>query len=369
MTEVTIEYDPKRTPRVKQLEALFDAPTGEKLSRTWKLALPLDERDWAIGLIVGPSGAGKTTVARHLFGSLLDPPIWGDKPLVDEFPAKMPIKDITGLLSSVGLGSVPAWMRPYGTLSTGEQFRADVARVLAQSNDKLSVIDEWTSTVDRQVAKVTSAAAAKAVRRRGQQLVAVSCHYDIIEWLQPDWVYEPHADKFTWRSVQPRPTVDVEICEVDRSAWKVFRHHHYLNANLHPGSKCYGAYVDGECIAFAAVAGFPHPNANARLIRRVRRLVVLPDWQGIGIGTRMEEYLAELYVRDGYRFRSLVVHPGLVRYYLRSPMWRCVGKPGYISRHNGPRGGVNGLGAHQKSLRMMLIWAFEYIPEARRVRK
>lgn len=366
MTEISVEYEPKRTPRVKQLEALFDAPTGKKLRRAWTLALPLDERDWSIGAIVGPSGSGKTTVARHLFGSLLDPPEWGDKPLVDEFPAGMPIKDITGLLSSVGLGSIPAWMRPYSTLSTGEQFRAHVARVLADSNDDIAVIDEWTSTVDRQVAKITSAATAKTVRRRKQQLVAATCHYDVIDWLQPDWVYEPHANKFTWRSVQPRPTVDVEIREVDRQAWQVFRHHHYLNADLIRGSKCYGAFVDGECVGFAAVAGFPHPAPSARLIRRVRRLVVLPDWQGIGIGTRMEEYLAERYAREGFRFRSLVVHPGLVRYYLRSPMWRCVGKPGYINAHHGPRGGVNGLGAHQASERMMLIWAFEYVPEARR---
>ena len=357
---VKVSYTPTRSPRVKQLEMLFDAPAGEKLSRTWKAHLPLDDQAWNIGLIVGPSGAGKTTVARHLFGELLQTPVWDDGPLVDGFP-EMGIKEITGLLSSVGLGSIPAWLRPYETLSTGERFRADVARTLAEHPD-LAVVDEWTSTVDRQVAKVTSAAAAKTVRRSGQRLVAVTCHYDIIDWLQPDWVYEPHAETFAWRSVQPRPAVDVEVREISHSAWKVFRHHHYLSANLTPGSTCYGGFVDGECVAFAAVAGFPHRSPKARLIRRVRRLVVLPDWQGLGIGTRMEEFLAEHYCAQGYRFRSLVVHPGLVRYYLRSPRWRCTDRPGYISRQSGKRANRE-LAKHQADLRMMLVWGFEYVPK------
>lgn len=361
--EVSVSYTPQRTPRVKQLEALFDAP-DEKLSRTWKLALPLDEQDWSIGLIVGPSGSGKTTVARHLFGSLLDAPEWGDRPLVDEFPSA-PIQDITGLLSSVGLGSVPAWIRPYHTLSTGEQFRAHVARMLAECPD-MAVVDEWTSTVDRQVAKVTSAATAKAVRRRGQRLVAVTCHYDVLDWLQPDWVYEPHAERFTWRSVQPRPAVNVEICAVDHSAWEVFKHHHYLSAQMNTAAKCYGAFVDGECVAFAAVTVVPHPSPKARDIRRVSRLVVLPDWQGIGVATRFIEVLGEDYAKRGHRFRLLTAHPGLVRYHLRSPEWECFGKPGYISRTHGPRGGIRGLGAHQAAARMMMLWGFQYVPERRR---
>lgn len=359
---VKVSYTPKRSPRVKQLEALFDAPAGENLTRTWKADLPLDSQEWSIGLIVGPSGSGKTTVARHLFGDLLDQLSWPDAPIVDAFPP-MPIKDITGLLSSVGLGTIPAWMRPYSTLSTGERFRADVARMLAEHND-LAVIDEWTSTVDRQVAKVTSAATARTVRRSGRRLVAVSCHYDIVDWLQPDWLYEPHTDTFTWRSVQPRPRVELQVCQVDRSAWDVFRHHHYLSANLPPAPTCYGGFVDGECIAFAAVAGFPHRSASAKLIRRVRRLVVLPDWQGLGIGARLEEFLAEHYCAQGYRFRSLVVHPGLVRYYLRSPRWRCTDRPGYINptSRGGSKRADPSLKAHQGDLRMMLVWGFEYVP-------
>jgi hypothetical protein len=52
------------------------------------------------------------------------------------------------------------------------------------------VVDEFTSVVDRQIAKVGALAFGKAWRRnKGHKAVLLSCHYDIIEWLQPDWVY------------------------------------------------------------------------------------------------------------------------------------------------------------------------------------
>jgi ABC-type lipoprotein export system ATPase subunit/GNAT superfamily N-acetyltransferase len=361
---ITVEYMPRRTPRTSQLEALFDAPAGEKLAHTWSADLPLDERPWNIGLIVGPSGAGKTTVARHLFGDMSAPEWPEDEAIVDAFPKDMLIKEITGLLSSVGLGSIPSWLRPYHTLSTGEQFRADVARQLAEHED-LAVVDEWTSTVDRQVAKVTSAATAKTVRKSKRRLVAVSCHYDIVDWLQPEWVYEAHLDRFSWRSVQPRPTVEVEICQVDRAAWPLFRHHHYLSGNL-VGDAFYCAFVDGEAVAFAAVTHAVHRSPRANRIRKIPRLVVLPDWQGLGIGTRMEEHIAEHYAAKGFRFRSLVVHPGLVRHYLRSPRWTLVGKPGHIKIEGGASGSSRAnpaLKKHQGGLRMMQVWSFEYRPE------
>src|SRR5439155_19760773 len=55
-------------------------------------------------------------------------------------------------------------------------------------HDALPIFDEFTSVVDRTVAQIGSAAVAKTIRRSGKQLVAASCHYDVIEWLQPDWI-------------------------------------------------------------------------------------------------------------------------------------------------------------------------------------
>jgi ABC-type ATPase with predicted acetyltransferase domain len=125
--------------------------------------------------------------------------------LLDDFPAKMSIEDVTKLLTSVGFSSPPSWLRPFKVLSTGEQFRAHMARCLAEGDGDTVVVDEFTSVVDRQVAKVVSHCVQKTVRRRkSQQLVAVSCHHDVVDWLQPDWILNPHTG-LKWRSPEGHP--------------------------------------------------------------------------------------------------------------------------------------------------------------------
>ena len=78
----------------------------------------------------------------------------------------------------------------------------------------LVVIDEFTSVVDRTVAQIGSAAVAKAVRRTsGKQVVAVTCHYDVEEWLCPDWVVEMPNGNFARRSLR-RPPIELEVARV-----------------------------------------------------------------------------------------------------------------------------------------------------------
>src|SRR5438552_12156445 len=135
-THVIVNTPIARTPRVAQVEGLFDIPPTKNVKLDWDVRLPLEEKPWNIGLIVGPSGSGKSTVARALFGEILTSqeslPDWpSDRSILDGFPAEMPIKEVVGLLSSVGFSSPPAWLRPFRVLSTGEQFRVSLARLLA----------------------------------------------------------------------------------------------------------------------------------------------------------------------------------------------------------------------------------------------
>lgn len=360
----TVAHDLIRTPRVMQVEARFDLPADAKLTRTFDLDLPDLDEPWTIGLIAGPSGAGKTTMAKAAYGDRLLMPTWDpDAALVDNFRDGITVADITGALNAVGLSTVPAWLRPYRTLSGGEQFRADVARVLVESPDGIAVVDEFTSTVDRQVAKVVSSATAKWIRRKpGRKLIAVGCHFDVVDWLQPDWVAEPATGTVTRRQVQPRPRIDMEIHRVDPGAWRVFRVHHYLSAEAPPGMTWYGGFIDGQCVVLGGVAHFPHPSPKAKLIRRMRRLVVLPDWQGLGVGTTFEEYVAERYCAMGYRFRSVTAHPGLIRHYLASPRWRCDLRPDGKLRASGKTASKQ-LKDHQNGTRQMLLYGFEFHPQ------
>lgn len=325
-TTVTVSSPVQITPRVMQMTAMFDVPVEKRASSSWTVHLPIEEKPWSVGLIVGPSGAGKSTIARHLFGdALLDGQRWDPNgALLDDFPADMGIREITGLLTSVGLGSPPAWVRPFATLSNGEQFRASMARALADT-DGLVVVDEFTSVVDRQVAKVASHTVQKAVRRASRQLVAVTCHYDVQDWLQPDWVYDVAEASFAWRSVQPHPTLTLDIRPADRSRWPVYRRYHYLSAKLHTSAVCFEAWAGDTPVAFHSYLHFPHPHTNN--IKMAHRLVVLPDWQGLGVGGRLNDWLGQRLAAQRQRFRLTSAHPAMARQCSASPRWRQVGSP------------------------------------------
>lgn len=318
--DLDLVVDVERTARVAQIEGMFDVPEAKRVAASFHFDAPLEARPWQIGLIVGPSGAGKSSVARHLFGdALVSGYDWHpSRSIVDSF-GDLPIRDVTGALSSVGFSSPPAWVKPFRVLSNGEKFRAELARALLDPRP-LVVVDEFTSVVDRTVGRIGAHAVAKAVRRTpGKRFVAVTCHEDVTEWLQPDWILEPHVGRFDWRGESRRPGVALELVRCHPAAWRWFAPHHYLSADLNPSAKCFAATIDGAPAAFCAVLPFPHP--RARNVSRISRLVTLPDFQGVGTGVAVLDQVAALGRARGRRMRITTGHPALVRTLARSPRW------------------------------------------------
>jgi GNAT superfamily N-acetyltransferase len=321
---VTVSTEMTASARMRQVSSMFDAPIVDKATRSWSGEVPIEAKPWSIGLIVGPSGAGKSTIARQMFGS--DYRVaWDDKrSVVDNFPAELKVDDVSSVLSAVGFNTIPAWLRPHATLSNGEKFRCDLARTLI-APEPLVWVDEFTSVVDRQVAKIGSASLARYVRSKpGRQFVAVGCHYDVIDWLQPDWILEPADMTFAWRSVQPRPRFDAVLRRCSISLWPRFAPYHYMSSTMHNSARCYAMYVDGRPIAFAGLLPLPVPAGRYKgtAIWRISRIVVLPDWQGCGVVNRMNEALGSAYATLGHRFRCYPTHAALVAAHQRKPeLW------------------------------------------------
>jgi ABC-type lipoprotein export system ATPase subunit/GNAT superfamily N-acetyltransferase len=353
---ITVSSPIVESPRVVQMRGLFDLPAEKTSTLAWDVELPLAARPWNIGLIVGPSGCGKSTIARHLFADALahqaqfaDWP--ADHSLLDAFPPEMSIKDVVELLSSVGFSSPPAWLRPFHVLSTGQQFRAGLARLLASAQPGMpAVIDEFTSTVDRTVAQAGSAALGRTVRRRGLQAIAVTCHEDVEEWLQPDWVLRPAEQAFTWRCLQRRPGVRLAVLRCQASAWPLFAPHHYLSHALMPSAVCFLALWKDRPAAFSAWA--PYFGKGPRT-RREHRTVTLPDYQGLGIGNALSAAIASVWKGLSYRAISTTTHPGMIRARLRSPLWRMTRRPS-----------LAGTGDVMKHASTRLTAGFEYIGPA-----
>jgi ABC-type dipeptide/oligopeptide/nickel transport system ATPase subunit len=315
------ETEYKSTFRTEQICGIYDLSPEKKLKKEFDFEINLDF-DWQIGIIVGTSGAGKTSLAKKLFqNNYIKDHVWkSNTSFVNEFPKEISIKEITKCLANVGFSSPPLWLLPYSALSTGQQFRVDIVRSLLQ-NKELVCFDEFTSVVDRNVAKIGSHCVQKFVRKTKKQFVAVSCHYDIIDWLQPDWVFDVNANKLT-RGSAKRPEIEFKIYPTSTKTWEMFKQYHYLDTKINKSSQCFIGYVWDKPVCFGSVIHFPHPKINNA--KKAHRTVVLPDYQGISLGNKMSDFCAKYYTEKGFNYYSTTSQPAMIYYRNKSPNWLII---------------------------------------------
>jgi energy-coupling factor transporter ATP-binding protein EcfA2 len=344
--------------RVSQIRGMFDYQNAT-IRHEWNSNLPIDDHPWSIGLIVGPSGSGKTTLAKEAFPNFRfhEGFKWENtKSVVDCFPDKIDTKTIVGTMNAVGFSSPPHWLKPFAHLSNGQKFRVELARSIIENTGGV-VFDEFTSVVDRDVAKIGCVAISKAIRKREMPpFVAVACHYDIIDWLDPDWVFDVGTQQFEWRLRRRRPKIIIDVRKAPTSAWRIFREHHYLDHQINQAAQCYVATWNEKPVAFCSILHFPHPSCPR--FKREHRTVVLPDFQGVGIGNRLSEFVASIYKKAGYRFISTTSAPSMIIHRSNSKKWRChrFGRVGKIGKSSSIKIGT--------SLSTKRISAgFEYIGE------
>lgn len=271
-----------------------------------------------IGLIVGASGSGKTTILSHS-GAISTCPEWEDgKAICSHFSGS---EDAKEKLGAVGLNSIPCWMREYKDLSNGERFRADMARQIEEN----AAIDEFTSVVDRAVAKSCAWAMQRYIRNKNiARIIFASCHYDVIDWLMPDWVYDCGSEKLSRRGSERRPEIKLELLPCSPLAWALFSKHHYLSGNINKSSRCWIATWEGVAVGFASVIAFP--NGNFKNAWREHRTVVLPDFQGLGIGVRISDCVGEIIKSLGGRYFSKTSNFRMGGYRENSDKWRATSK-------------------------------------------
>ena len=257
-------------------------------------------------------------------------------------------------LTAVGFSSPPSWLLPFSVLSNGQKFRAEVARCILEKDD-LVVFDEFTSVVDRKVAKIGSYAVQKYIRSKpGKQFVAVTCHYDVEEWLMPDWVYDVSTGEFRAGRLERRPKIECKIQQCDKSVWGLFKDHHYLTGDINRIAKWYVMTIDDEPVAVTSTIHFP--NGKYGCVQRGHRTVVLPDYQGIGLANVIVESVADKIVSSGGKYYTSTSHPAMIHHRLKSPLWRTTAKPCRIKPHK------DMIPSMRKSLSVKRIRAsFEYI--------
>lgn len=298
----------------------FDIQNQEESVVTIENNINLDF-DFNIGVIYGGSGTGKTTILKQ-FGELSKAKFDNNISLISNFNFATP-KEACLLLSSMGLSSVPTWLRPYDKLSNGEQYRAHLAYCVGKAEEEeIILIDEYTSVVDRDVAMAMSNALQKYIRSKHKKIILASCHFDIMPWLQPDWVYSPIKRRLEKAELvrQPRPKIELQIFRCRYETWNIFKPYHYLTEDLNKAAKCFLTMWNEKPVAFNAVLPFPHGHIKNAF--RMSRSVVLPDYQGIGIGSRVSDYIASLYKKNGNRFYTKTSNPALWNHREKSGNWK-----------------------------------------------
>ena len=319
----------------------------------------LNKFDWNIGVILGNSGSGKTTILKDI-GDIKIPIFDENKPLISNFDWLTP-QEATHLLTSMGLSSVPTWLRPFKLLSNGEKYRAMLAYLVSSAKDGDTIlVDEYTSVVDRDVAKAMSFALQKYIRRSNKKIILASCHYDILEWLMPDWICSPQKggalEKGEWLR-QGRPKIKLQVSRVEPKAWDFFKKHHYLTEMNNSAYSHFLFEWNSKPVGIVVVS--PLPSGTLKNAYRGSRTVVLPDYQGMGIGASISDFIGAIYKNENKRYYTKTVNPALGEYRNSSNKWRGTPDNGRI---RSKRNVVANYDSHWRS-KKRASYCHEYIGE------
>ncbi len=127
--DIIRESKPEKTFRVASVIGKFDLESEHIVEHfQGNIDMP---KNWKIGLIVGSSGTGKTTIAKELFpDSYITDFKYEKQSILDDMPEDKSIEEITRTFNSVGFSSPPSWLKPYSALSNGQKIRVDLAKAL-----------------------------------------------------------------------------------------------------------------------------------------------------------------------------------------------------------------------------------------------
>jgi GNAT superfamily N-acetyltransferase len=146
----------------------------------------------------------------------------------------------------------------------------------------------------------------------------------------------------------------MRIVRVHHSAWNLFKRHHYLSAGINRAAACFVGLIKERPAAFTSVIHYPHPGGS---FWKAHRTVVLPDFQGLGLGVKISDYVAGLFASTGKPVRTNASHPALCAARTRSKNWRCTRGSHFANRTNAKHS------IRRATAQARLTMSFEYVGE------
>ena len=90
-----------------------------------------------------------------------------------------------------------------------------------------------------------------------------------------------------------------------------------MNTDLHNAAEQWVGLIGDELVCHRGVIQFPMRKGW----KRGHRMVVLPDYQGVGIGTAFENYTSQHYADLGFIVNVTTTTPSLAHALIKSPKW------------------------------------------------
>jgi GNAT superfamily N-acetyltransferase len=161
-----------------------------------------------------------------------------------------------------------------------------------------------------------------------------------------------------------RPVIEIDVFDVPKELketyWKMFKKHHYLGDKLNKSARCWVGYLWDNPVVFNSVLAMP--SGSLKHAWREHRLVVLSDYQGMGIGNRMSECVGKILRLENKRFFSKTANIKLGEYRNQQSMWRPTSKNGKARLDNiGREKNYNNM--IKESLSRRVCYSHEYMGE------
>lgn len=212
---------------------------GNACGREVHIMEPTDEMRLdhpGVVLVTGPSGSGKSCLIQARNDIAWSEPGTNGKadrerPIIDAWPT-LTITERIERLSTAGLADPFTWARTCDELSVGQRARFDAIDAI-YSGDRVIVIDEFLTGLDRPTARAVAWAIGKIIRKKRKVLVAATSLSDIAEDLVADvivrvnWTSKPDIERPAYTRSQCTLLDEIYYEPASVAAWHRVRSMHY----------------------------------------------------------------------------------------------------------------------------------------------